>query len=96
MVDRSWLISCSVSRSKWTSCVPSMKGSFVQPLFSFSTSMLSMVTSSFDSWTGASLIETIKVPNIVVFCESGLLGSGIPDAKTAAMIIIAAAMPANT
>lgn len=68
-------MSCRVSRSNCTVCVPSMKGSFVQPLFSLWTSMLSMVTSNFDSSTGASLIETINVPKVIGFCESALLGS---------------------
>lgn len=42
--------------------------------------MLSMVTSSFDNCTGASLMETVKVPKVIGFCEPALLGSRIPDA----------------
>lgn len=75
MVDRSLLMSWRASRSKLTVCVPSLNGSFVQPLFWLWTSMLSMVTSSLDSCTGASFIETIKVPKVIGFCEPKLLGS---------------------
>lgn len=94
MVDRSWDMSCRVSRSTCTVCVPSMNGRFIQLLFWLWTSILSMVTSSFDSCTGASLMDTVRVPRVTGFCV--LLGRCTPEVEIAAIIMMAAAIPAIT